>query len=652
MPLELQLRGQPSLYDGQQRTLLDRKTAAVLALLALEGQQARAKLASWLWSDASAARNSLRQVVFKLPKGLLVGHDQLCLAADVRVDLHLSNESGAGAGELLGNFSYDDCPTFDDWLFTERQRLALRQLEGYAKRCAAFETAHDYGAALHYAKQLVALEALSEANHRRVMRLHEALGDRAAAVRAFEACRDVLRRELNLEPSLETQRLALLVARGVRLPSVGHVPASLPQRSSDSNREVAALLEATRVLDSLGRTETAFDTLLAASAVLSEIEATDALERLIVDLSSRAQTPEQHAKTALASAWLHYQRGQFAETQRHAERGLELTGDAGLRSQLEAEIAAALLRLDRTSEALGWQQRAVQSLPHHSLEAAVALAEYALSLANSDRYSEAEAAYLEADALLELFGAWRQRITLLNNLAMTYKHQGRAQAALEPLEIAARLLSQLPGLVDDERYGYANRAEVLTQLGRFEEALEWLARAESLSVTNNLPCSFVFYRRAQVYLLLNRPDDAERDLERALASAGVHAKGVGFAQLLSARICAQRGADWDATLTQAERSLEQSGPGSYLLRAHLLRATKSASPGGYRLALMVAAAAAELGMGGLEISALAIAVHHAPNDLAIEAAAQRDKAHALLETLEPLDLTRAAVLELLGSSTN
>lgn len=651
MPLELRLRGQPSLYDGRQRTPLDRKTAAVLALLALEGQQTRGKLASWLWSEATSARNSLRQVVFKLPKGLLVGHDPLCLAADVPVDLHRLQGAdqpvgaNAGSGELLGSFTYDDCPAFDDWLFTERQRLAFKQLEDYAKRCAALEAAHDYGAALDYAKRLVALEALSEANHRRVMRLHEALGDRAAAVRAFEACRHVLRRELNLEPSLETQRLALLVARGVRLPSLSHVPVSLPQRLADSNREVAALLEATRVLDSLGRTQTAFDTMLAASAVLSEIEATDALERLIAELSSRARSAEQHAKTALASAWLHYQRGQFAETIRQAERGLELTSDAGLRSQLEAEIAAALLRLDRTTEALGWQQRAVESLPHHSLEAAVALAEYALSLANADRYVEAEAAYLEADALLELFGARRQRITLLNNLAMTYKHQGRAQAALEPLEIAARLLSELPGLVDDERYGYANRAEVLTQLGRLNEALEWLARAEQLSMTHDLPCSFVYYRRAQVNLLLNRPDDAERDLERALASAGVHAKGVGFAQLLDARIRAQRGADWDAALTQAERSLEQSGPRSYLLRAHLLRAARSAPAQGRRLALIIAAGAAELGMGGLEISALAIAISHAPTD----AAPQRDKAHALLETLEPLDLTRAAVLELLAS---
>src|SRR5947199_3109643 len=44
--------------------------------------------------------------------------------------------------------------------------------------------------------------------HTRLMQLHSALGDRSAALQAFERCRAVLERELSAEPSSETMMLA------------------------------------------------------------------------------------------------------------------------------------------------------------------------------------------------------------------------------------------------------------------------------------------------------------------------------------------------------------------------------------------------------------------------------------------------------------
>jgi tetratricopeptide (TPR) repeat protein len=472
------------------------------------------------------------------------------------------------------------------------------------------------------------------------------LGDRAAAVRAFEDCRSVLRKELNLEPGLETQRLAVLVARGVRLPSVTHVRVEPPERLPDANREVTTLLEAARVLDSLGRTETAFETLLAACAVLSEIEATDVLEQLVRQLEVRAGSDELIARASQARAWLHFQRGEFVAAEQSARRGLSLTTDAGLRSHLENELAAALLRQGRVTEALEWQRRAVETLPGGSLEYAVALSELALSLANADEYPAAEGAYLEADALLEHFGATRHRITLLHNLSMTLKHQGRAAAALEPLEIASRLMQGIPGLVDDERYGHANRAEVLLQLDRCQEALECLSLAERLSLAHNLPYSFVHYRRAQVHLILGDASAAERDLERATRSAGVHPRGQGFALLLKARVAALRGQDWQTALRTAEAALTGTGSRAYLARAHLLRALWSEPETGFAIASCTVLAARELGMGGLEISALSVLVRQG-RLLGRAVEIELTRAAALLETLEPLDLTRAEVLRFL-----
>ena len=644
--MNLYLLGRPCLRSGI-RLGLDRKSAALLALLALEGEQGRGRLAAWLWGDGAGARNSLRQLIFKLPKGLLEGNDPLKLSGSVMLDL--TRDLGM-EGELLGGFEYPDCPEFGDWLNLERERLRLSRLERLTDRVEQLEGNRDWAATLELARRLVALEPLSEGHYRRLMRVFDALGDRAAAVRTFERCRALLRSELNLEPSLETQRLAVLVARGVCLPGVQLHP-ELPQRLGDVQAEVRTLLESVRVLDSLLQPDTAFETLHAACAVLVEVEATDELQALVGQLEARATTAQMRAKVAQALAWLHFQRGDFLESEASARTGLTLDIDANLRAALENELAAALLRQDRVAEALEWQARSVQNLEPNSSRYALMLSEYALGLANADRYPEAERAYLEAAALLEHFAAVRQRITLLHNLSMTFKHQGRATAALEPLEIAARLLRDVPGLIDDERYGLANRAEVLLQLSRFEEALDCLARAEELSRRHDLPCSFVHYRRTQVYLLLGDASAAETSLEQALESPGIHARGQGLALLLRARIAALHGLDWHRALEVAEVMLERAGLRAYRARAGLMRADWSEASIGLEQAKTVILLARDLGMGGLELSACAVAVRHA-RATHVDASREFARAQELLETLEPLDLKRNDVIAMLGHDIN
>jgi DNA-binding SARP family transcriptional activator len=61
--------------------------------------------------------------------------------------------------------------------------------------------------AIDAARELVALEPFREAGHRRLMRVHAALGERAEAMRVYEQCRQLLAKELGASPSLETQRV-------------------------------------------------------------------------------------------------------------------------------------------------------------------------------------------------------------------------------------------------------------------------------------------------------------------------------------------------------------------------------------------------------------------------------------------------------------
>ena len=55
-------------------------------------------------------------------------------------------------------------------------------------------------AALETTRRLLTLDPLHETAHRQRMRLHYALGDRAGALQQYESARELLARELGVEP--------------------------------------------------------------------------------------------------------------------------------------------------------------------------------------------------------------------------------------------------------------------------------------------------------------------------------------------------------------------------------------------------------------------------------------------------------------------
>jgi DNA-binding SARP family transcriptional activator len=71
--------------------------------------------------------------------------------------------------------------------------------------------------------RLLALEPEREEWHRALMLAYRASGERALALRQFHACRSVLRRELGVEPSPETQELYRRVLGAPTRPRAGAV---------------------------------------------------------------------------------------------------------------------------------------------------------------------------------------------------------------------------------------------------------------------------------------------------------------------------------------------------------------------------------------------------------------------------------------------
>ncbi|WP_275439171.1 AAA family ATPase [Archangium violaceum] len=219
---------------------LQRRVAAVLAWLALEGPTPKYRLAGMLWPDSGedTARNNMRQLLRRLRVAigadLVLGGDVVSLSDRVSTDaVELEAHVFAGrharalalAGSLLGSLDFDDCPDFEAWL-----RRAREQLEGLRRRAASAEADSreqkgDLPGALHFAERLLVLDPLSEEAFRRLMRLHYLSGDRLAALALFERCQKMLREEYDASPHPDTLALVRDVERGaVRPRATGSPP--------------------------------------------------------------------------------------------------------------------------------------------------------------------------------------------------------------------------------------------------------------------------------------------------------------------------------------------------------------------------------------------------------------------------------------------
>ena len=87
----------------------------------------------------------------------------------------------------------------------ERERLRELALDALAKLLAYQRSAGLAEPALQTALRLIALDPLQEAVHRTLMRLYAQLGRRGGALRQYQLCVGVLRRELGVEPEADTR---------------------------------------------------------------------------------------------------------------------------------------------------------------------------------------------------------------------------------------------------------------------------------------------------------------------------------------------------------------------------------------------------------------------------------------------------------------
>ena len=102
------------------------------------------------------------------------------------------------AGELL-----PEC--YDDWIVPERERLAEEYRNVLQRLVDLLEQQGAFGEAIVAAQSLVRHDPLREHVWRQLLRLHALNGDRAGIARTYRECKAVLKRELDVEPSAETE---------------------------------------------------------------------------------------------------------------------------------------------------------------------------------------------------------------------------------------------------------------------------------------------------------------------------------------------------------------------------------------------------------------------------------------------------------------
>jgi len=110
---------------------------------------------------------------------------------------------------------------YDEWLVASRERLRQRYLATLERLIALHEARGEHVQAIQDAERLLRHDPLHEESYRLLMRLYDARGDRARALRVYHACTATLERELGVEPSAATRAAYEALLPVEREPSAG-----------------------------------------------------------------------------------------------------------------------------------------------------------------------------------------------------------------------------------------------------------------------------------------------------------------------------------------------------------------------------------------------------------------------------------------------
>lgn len=232
--LSVRLLGEVQLRSGDTPLppLESARAESLLAYLLVhrDAPVTRQCIAFALWPDSTEAqaRTNLRHVLHNLRRALVEPDHYLDVTprtlqwrprGEYWLDVATFDASMARAGQAAGAaeavaalreavdlYRGDLLPgCYDEWVEGARQRLLDRYLSGLGRLAALLDELGEPAEAARYAERLLPHDPLAEPTYQLLMRLYDACGDRARALRTYHACAATMERELGTQPSPVTQ---------------------------------------------------------------------------------------------------------------------------------------------------------------------------------------------------------------------------------------------------------------------------------------------------------------------------------------------------------------------------------------------------------------------------------------------------------------
>ena len=486
------------------------------------------------------------------PLGIVDQHVSLDGAIDVDVDRFRSRAELARRGDAVRRRVAEAIATYpgellpgdrlEEWTTAPREELARLHRELLMELSRLEHAQGDVRAAITALRQVLQGDTTDEQAHRALMRLFASTGDRGQAIRQYHACRDALRRELDVDPSPETEALhrSILEESVASAGDVGAARATLLEELADAMRRAGEVELSTPLYEqALEVYQAARDPQgalrVGGKAALGQLLRGDiAAATRLVDATRRGlgeQSPAYvTARTYYLLAQLRWHSGRYAEALAAAERSLA----AAIEGTDVPQQAAALEILALACHALGdWRRGVSAEVRRHSLaiedgfrvdeafDGHLCLWEYHLY---GDRpYVEVERSVTEALAQAEAAGDLRAMAVCEHALGSLHFVVGRWHDSRDELARSVRLARAVgasqAAIIGEQRLGLLETAVGQAADGRrrLERVLAEAQDADSL-ITHHHSRTRLLAALARLHLQAGALDDARASVDEAFAA--------------------------------------------------------------------------------------------------------------------------------------
>lgn len=227
--IELRILGPPELLHSEEGRiakpiLSQSKRFALLSYLALEGQARRDTILALFWPelDQRHAAAALRQSLYVLrgalgsdaviAEGQRLGVDATTLWCDAAAfdseyrAARLQEALALYRGPLLPGFhAREVAPEFEQWVELRRSEFQRRAVRAASRLSQQSIDSGDLEEAIRWARRGMDIDPLDEGVLRELLVALDAIGDRSAAVRAYDRFARRIDEEMDLAPAPETQ---------------------------------------------------------------------------------------------------------------------------------------------------------------------------------------------------------------------------------------------------------------------------------------------------------------------------------------------------------------------------------------------------------------------------------------------------------------